>query len=249
MLGPTTSHLSWREPRLSAFAYVAASIDGIVQHIHLGDAAAVRFERAAPVRSFPAWPHKRSYDGSYWSMTTGGHVGFESLYEKTALMMLDRDPSVVGISSQPMWLFWPKGSSVRSHAPDFFVRLRSGEGVVVDVRPADRLDERAAETFAATGDLCEEMGFGYRVMSDLKGVLARNLLFLSRYRGEEFRPPAELEFLDAAITRLTVEELVARFPADKALALGWIYWLVWHGEVVIDLDSPLTLTSEVTARP
>src|SRR5664280_2889761 len=51
------------------------------------------------------------------------------------LMLLDHDPAVVGIASQPFWLFWQHDGKLRSHAPDYFARRADGSAVVVDCRP------------------------------------------------------------------------------------------------------------------
>ncbi|MBT2553973.1 hypothetical protein [Arthrobacter sp. ISL-5] len=74
------------------------------------DVASQRFESELPVRSFFAWPGKRNYEGSWWSSTVRAHVGFESLLERDLLMSADYDKDVVGISSQPFALLWPKGT-------------------------------------------------------------------------------------------------------------------------------------------
>jgi hypothetical protein len=42
--------------------------------------------------------------------------------------MLDFDPEVVGIASEPFRLSWWEGRH-RSHVPDFFARLADGTGV------------------------------------------------------------------------------------------------------------------------
>ena len=56
-------------------------------------------------------------------------------------MMLDFDPAVIAFSSQPFWLIWVQGGKgQRRHAPDYFARLADGTGVVVDVRPDDRIE-------------------------------------------------------------------------------------------------------------
>jgi hypothetical protein len=44
-------------------------------------------------------------------------------------MMMDFDPEVTGLSSQPFWLHWHDGRRPRKHAPDFFDRLADGTGV------------------------------------------------------------------------------------------------------------------------
>ncbi len=53
---------------------------------------------------------------------------------------------MVGIASQPFWLFWDDETSGRrrSHAPDYFARLVDGRGLVVDCRPAERIKPRDA---------------------------------------------------------------------------------------------------------
>ena len=43
-----------------------------------------------------------------------------------------------------------RAAGSRRHAPDFFARLADGGGVVIDVRPDDRIEPEDAEVFAAT---------------------------------------------------------------------------------------------------
>lgn len=81
---------------------------------------------------------------------------FESLYERAALMRLDRDRRVVGLAAQPMWVHWSGG--LGKHAPDFFVRYRGGGAAIVDVKPARQIDEHDAEVFGRTAELCEQGG-------------------------------------------------------------------------------------------
>nr|WP_246083201.1 TnsA-like heteromeric transposase endonuclease subunit [Nonomuraea diastatica] len=72
----------------------------------------------------------RGFAGWYWPATTGGHVGDESWLERDRLILLDFDPQVVGIASQPFWLHWRDGDA-RRHAPDYFVRLADGRARVI----------------------------------------------------------------------------------------------------------------------
>ena len=98
-------------------------------------------------------------------------------------MLLDFDPGVRAVSSQPFWLRWRdhEGRS-RRHAPDFFARTADGTGMVVDVRPDHRILDRDAETFAVTAAACEAAGWEYRRAGDLDPVLVANVPWLSRYR-------------------------------------------------------------------
>ena len=60
---------------------------------------------------------------------------YESWLERDHVMLLDFDPAVIGIASQPFWLSWPVTGGRRRHLPDYFVRVEDGTGLVLDVRP------------------------------------------------------------------------------------------------------------------
>jgi hypothetical protein len=66
-------------------------------------------------------------------------------------MLMDFDPDVVAVSSQPFWLRWSDGKGrSRRHAPDFFARRADGTAVVAGVRPDDRAPAKDDEVFTVT---------------------------------------------------------------------------------------------------
>jgi hypothetical protein len=73
-------------------------------------------------------------------------------------MLLDFDPDVVGVASQPFWLSWREDGRERRHAPDFFARRLDGTGVVIDVRADDRVEPVDVEAFEATARACAQAG-------------------------------------------------------------------------------------------
>ncbi|WP_442942601.1 TnsA-like heteromeric transposase endonuclease subunit [Nonomuraea sp. LP-02] len=81
------------------------------------------------------------FAGWCYSATNTDHVGYESWLERDRLILLDADPEVTGIASQPFWLHRHDGVRQRRHAPDYFVRLADGRGRVIDVRADDQIDE------------------------------------------------------------------------------------------------------------
>jgi hypothetical protein len=96
-----------------------------------------------PWRGFASFRGQSSFSGWWWSATAGAHVGFESWLERDQLMVLDFDPAVIGIVSQPFRLSWRDETGARRrHVPDYFARLADGSGLVVDVRADDRVEER-----------------------------------------------------------------------------------------------------------
>ena len=119
-----------------------ASADGVRQRQLLRTCWNVAFERVAPVRGFSSFRGQRNRPGLWWFATTGEHVGHESWLERDRLMALDADPGVVGVAAQPMWLRWSTGSGrLVRHAPDYFARREDGTGVVIDVRPDQRIGD------------------------------------------------------------------------------------------------------------
>lgn len=221
---------------------------GDVQRGPLAQLWNVGFESVEPVRVFRSYRGQRSFSGLWWCATTGGHVGFESWLERDHLMLLDRDPAVVGIASQPFWLSWPEGGRRRRHVPDYFARLADGSAVVVDVRPDDRIDRQDAAVFAATARVCEAVGWSYRRVGGLDPVLVANLRWLAGYRHRRCRDTAVADVLVGAFAepRALAEGTAA--AGDRLRVLPTLFHLLWAGVLHADLAvAPLRGSTMVTA--
>lgn len=136
------------------FEVAFADEDG-ERRLPLTEVWSVPFESCLPVRGFPFYKGQRHHAGRWWTATTGALVGYESWLERDRLILLDFDPEVVGIASQPFWLFWTAEGKSRSHAPDYFARRADGLSLVLDVRPAERIKPRDRAAFEATRSACE----------------------------------------------------------------------------------------------
>lgn len=107
------------------------------------------FAESVPWRRVRSVHGHAHYSGSYASATTGGHVVYESRLELARLLLADFDPAVQGIFAQPCRLVARVGDRVRRHVPDFLLVMRSGTVRMVNVKPADRLqDPKIAEALA-----------------------------------------------------------------------------------------------------
>jgi hypothetical protein len=173
--------------------------DGTRHRESLAACVTWRFEDALPVRSFLWVKGALHFPGSWWSSTTGDHVGFESWLERDHVMAMDFDPDITGIASQPFWLHWQdEDGRPRRHAPDFFARRAGGSGLVVDVRPDDRIPEKDAEVFRMTAMACGRAGWEFRRAGTIDPVVRANIRWLSRYRHHRCRrEPAAAELLEA----------------------------------------------------
>jgi hypothetical protein len=158
--------------------YVSAA--GVRERGPLGRLWPVRFQSVRPERHFPAFRGQGNWCGWYWSATCGGHVGYESWLERDRLMLLDFDPLVTGISSQPFRLSWvgPDSKRVR-HTPDFFVRHDDGTALVVDVRPDERIEPEDAAKFAVTAAASQSVGWGFARLGTPDADLMANVRWLA----------------------------------------------------------------------
>lgn len=206
-----------------------------------------RFETVDRIREPPSYRHKVNYTGFYWAATTRGHVWFESLYEKAALMQLDRDPGVTAISAQPMWIYWG-GRTPLQHAPDFFVRFRSGPAALIDVKPASRIKPGDVVKFDRTRMLCERLGWQYFVVDDIGDDEARNLRFLSGYRYARWRDERCVKLLrEHAGESARLSSWVELLRESCAEPLGAIYAALWWRDLRFDPARHLSLTTMATA--
>jgi hypothetical protein len=196
-----------------------------------------RFENALPVRSFQWAKGVSHFPGSWWSSTTGDHVGFESWLERDHVMAMDFDPAIVGIASQPFWLHWQdEDGRARRHAPDFFARRADGSGLVVDVRPDDRIPAKDAEVFRMTAMACGQAGWEFRRAGTIDPVVRANIRWLSRYRHQRCRrEPAAAELLESFTPGMPLLTGAAQV-GDPVAVLPVAYHLLWRRELACDMS-------------
>lgn len=70
------------------------------------------------MREFSWHKDSQGFAGWYYSSTMRDHVAYEPWLERDRLILLDRDPHVVAVASQPFWLHGHDGTRKRRHAPD-----------------------------------------------------------------------------------------------------------------------------------
>jgi hypothetical protein len=234
----------WRaDQRSFEVAYLE---DGAEQRLGLADAAGLAFETAAPIRDFPSYKGQRNNPGLWWSSTMQGHVGHESWLERDHLMLLDFDPTVTGIASQPFWLFWDDDGKQRSHAPDYFVRTTGGQGAVIDCRLAKQIKPRDQVTFEVTAEACEQVGWSYRLLdAPADPVLVNNVRWLAGYRQpRHHRMDTATRLVEVfAKTRPLLEGV--EHVGDPIAVLPVAYNLMWNHVLECDLSVPLHEHSDV----
>lgn len=220
---------------------------GEAQRRPLSLALSIPFEFTCPVRAFPSLKGQSNFPGLWWAATTGCHVGYESWVERSALMLMDFDPQVIGLSSQPFWLRWHDGRRTRRHPPDFFARLADGTGVVVDVRPDDLVDAKAAEVFAVTAEACRHVGWMFRRVGVPDPVMAANVRWLAGYRHPRFQNPAIGESLVSVLAEPRELLAAADLAGERLAVLPVLYHLMWRQVITADLAGALLGPGTVVA--
>jgi hypothetical protein len=225
---------------VAGFELEYRSAGGVLRREALSVCAAEPLEEAQPVRPFHFEKGGVSFAGWRWLSTTGRHVGFESWLERDHLILMDFDPDIIAVAAQPFWLHWRDAAGkLRRHAPDYFARRRDGCGVVVDVRPDDRIPARDAEAFAVTSAACQRAGWEFRRVGVVDPVLMANVRWLSRYRHDRCRVPhlaAELLAVFGDCRELFAGVSLA---GDRLAVLPVAYHLLWRGDLSCDLTARL----------
>jgi hypothetical protein len=129
---------------------------------------------------------------------------------------------------------------LRSHAPDFFAGSPGGTGLVVDCRPAERVDERAARAFAATRRACDAVGWVYRQVGVLDPVRAGNLRWPAGYRHRRcLGSPGLAKAVAAAFAVPAPLTAAASTVGDPIEVLPVSFHLLWSGTTA-DRSRPLS---------
>jgi len=199
-----------------------------------------RFEDVEPVRRFHFEKGLRSFAGWWWFATTGCHVGFESWLERDHVMLMDFDPEITGLSSQPFWLHWRDDEGSRRHAPDFFARRADGTALVIDVRPDDRIGGRDAGAFGVTARACAIAGWEFRRVGECDQVRVANVRWLSRYRHSRCAAPAgTVEALLEVFRQPRPLFAGAAMAGERLRVLPVLFHLMWQRALAADLAGAL----------
>ncbi|MFI5940564.1 TnsA-like heteromeric transposase endonuclease subunit [Streptomyces uncialis] len=225
-------------------AEFAEAPGALVQRRWVQAAAAVRFEHLVPVADFPVVPGRRWGPGWWWSATTGRHVMHGSQAMCMQLMVLDRDPQVVGLSARPVRLLWrdPGSGRALTWVPQVFARYADGRAVLADcpasAAPASGRAVRAVSVLEAA---CEAVGFAYRRLVPPDAVMAANVRWLADYRHPRHRDAGGLESAVMEAFAAPRPLMAGAAAAGEVLtALPVVYHALWSGRLAADLTRPLS---------
>ncbi|WOX16934.1 TnsA-like heteromeric transposase endonuclease subunit [Streptomyces sp. N50] len=198
----------------------------------------VDLRRSVPVRRFTWRTDQFHRPGLEYLMATDRHHGFESHEEERLLLVTDFAVGLVEALCQPFRLRFFAGAKSIQHTPDFLLVTESGL-LLIDVRPADRIDPEDALKFAATAEVALSAGWQYGVVAGWRRHVWTNVDALSAER----RPLPDVLATQGQLREAAAQgplpfgELVerCRFPAiGRAHAIH----LLWYRHLGVDLSGP-----------
>jgi hypothetical protein len=147
-----------------------------------------------------------------------------------------------------MWLHWVSESGkAKRHAPDFFVRRADGTGVLIDVRPDNRICDADSAVFAATAVMAGQAGWAYDRVGELPAVRAANLRWLAGYRHPRYARASVMAALAEVFAEPRPLRAGAAAVGDPVAVLPVLFAMLWRGALAADLDS-WVLSSASTVR-
>jgi hypothetical protein len=221
-----------------------------VDVVPMEDARLRLFDNALPWREFRWYKKQRHLSGWFWSATMHAQVGYESRLEYANLLLIDFDPRVEWILSQPFLLEGDDRGATRRHIPDYLLGRADGSVCVVDVKPAQKLSvPKVRDSLGWSRRVIERHGWEYRVLSEPDPVVLVNLQFLAGYRRHFQFDTAEAAAAVAEVgpSQIFGEAVRAVTPitGDAGFARSLVLHLLWSGRLRTDLSELLSSTSIV----
>ncbi|MFE4956183.1 TnsA-like heteromeric transposase endonuclease subunit [Streptomyces sp. NPDC056653] len=166
------------------------------------------------------------------------HVGCAHLTALQTAQELEFDPQVVSFAAWPVRLMSLDGGTVV--VPDFFARLRSGEGCLVVCPPGGGFgDVPESAEMRLLNAACEQGGWQLRVGPAPSEVIAANRRRLSRYRHSRLADEQASQVLHAVFMRPQVlAEGIAASGLPRLSAMAQAHHLIWTRELLIDWERP-----------
>ena len=110
---------------------------------------------------------------------------------------------------------------------------------MIDCRPLHRIKPKDAAKFDATRQVCEQLGWQYRVVGAPDAIMLANVRWLAGYRHPRHDQPAVARLLLAAFAEPVALMDGAQAAGDPIGVLPVLFHLLWRHQLVADLSLPL----------
>jgi len=192
-------------------------------------------------------------------------IAFESTLERDLLTLLEFNDSVSDVIEQPVTIEYvnDNGRDV-TYTPDFLVFFNESDAellhpqrkpILIEVKPRDRLIkdwDKLKKKFQIGIKYAHANDMIFKVYDEsrIRNTYLKNVLFLKRYKRLTYNEDGTIEILSLvhANGSLSVEHILEHISAtqeQKGIALGLIWNMVAHKQLLCLLDSPLNIKTLV----
>lgn len=202
-------------------------------------------------RNFPSYLGQRNYPGSYWCASEQRLVGYESRLELSRLMMLDFEPAVKNIASQPFWMRAKIDGRWLHRTPDYLACTDRGPLVVDVTRAKNMTKPDFSRMLALTRQIVESRGWRYEVLHEPPKIEYLNIRFLAGYRRGWLFSPDVLDAVRDGAGRAayrSIDEIVSDTEYSRPIALAAMMHLLWRQDYTFDLTACLQPSTRIKAR-
>jgi len=153
------------------------------------------------------------------------------------------EPGVTWMHTQPFVLIWPDvddGSII--HVPDILA-VRYDQPIVVDVKPAEVIDDYDRLIFQLTATTLESVGIEYRVRGDISLQAKAHLIGVRRQRNinPRYDHLVQLVRQHRPATAHHVFTLCGSVPVGRLV----LFHLIANAACRIDIDDPMTRSTQI----
>lgn len=238
-MSPSVAELHSRPDAPRAAQVLFISTSGTVDTARPDPQFGSEFAASTGIRPIKHWVGTANTPGSYWCSTGDRLLPYDSAQEMRWLRLLDHDPTVTEIMTQPMTLRGIDKNGVFNHTPDIFARLTNGGAKLIEVKTDDRLAKeetiRAARLAAAAA---QAMGWDYHLVTRPPVQRSRTVAWLAGARRLNNKTELREEVRQALVAPMTIGDLWSKFESTY-LVKPATYNLLWHHVFTMDYRLPL----------
>ncbi|GAA5513109.1 hypothetical protein Dcar01_01835 [Deinococcus carri] len=211
--------------------------------VGLLEVSTLPFETCQPVRRPRAYHGQRHFPNLYFFEKMSKLILCESRNERAAVMLLDFNPIIDVVATQPFRLHYKLKQRSYVHYPDIYTRDRYGRVCIIDVKALDFVDDADFQRQAeATKIACDQIGWGYEIQTEPHPTFFSNVSWLSGYRSlrEEKAGYADSLVDNAHLTEHSIGSLIRSVDGPAYLVRPILFWLLWRQVLNVDLYLPMT---------
>lgn len=177
-------------------------------------------------------------------------VAWESQLEKKACLLFEFSSIVASYREQPITINFPSDGYIRKYTPDFELKLKTGECIYVEVKPASKLADDSLKTkLRDIHAFWEQRDHYFIVITDEElnqPIRQSNLTFLRPYLSYS----CSNDFIKKAKSWVFARGVVSlQELAEFIGSLSDTYSLLAQSHLTYDLDQPIELDSLLTIQP